>query len=85
MSSFLFCNVIYLPKMIKKIKFPLDFQGANRYNNYCYGRLAQLVEHLLDVQRVRDSSSLASTKKKALAIASAFFNDVCFQQMMSFH
>ena len=29
-----------------------------------FGRLAQLVEHLLDVQRVRDSSSLPSTKKK---------------------
>ena len=28
-----------------------------------YGRLAQLVEHLLDVQRVRDSSSLPSTMK----------------------
>ena len=27
-----------------------------------YGRLAQLVEHLLDVQGVRDSSSLTSTK-----------------------
>ena len=26
-----------------------------------HGRLAQLVEHLLDVQRVRDSSSLPST------------------------
>ena len=29
-----------------------------------YGRLAQLVEHLLDVQRVRDSSSLPSTIEK---------------------
>lgn len=31
----------------------------NKLNHY--GRLAQLVEHLLDVQRVRDSSSLPST------------------------
>ena len=30
-----------------------------------HGRLAQLVEHLLDVQRVRDSSSLPSTTQGA--------------------
>ena len=29
-----------------------------------YGRLAQLVEHLLDVQRVSGSNPLASTKAK---------------------
>ena len=42
-----------------------------------FGRLAQLVEHLLDVQRVRDSSSLPSTKKKAFVVQTkAFFNDI---------
>lgn len=30
-----------------------------------YGQLAQLVEHLLDVQGVRGSSPLLSTKKQA--------------------
>ena len=37
------------------------------YNNLAFkkrGRLAQLVEHLLDVQRVSGSSPLSSTRKK---------------------
>lgn len=38
-----------------------------------YGRLAQLVEHLLDVQGVRDSSSLPSTRGAVRAIARAAF------------
>ena len=32
---------------------------------YYYGRLAQLVEHLLDVQRVSGSIPLASTKQRS--------------------
>ena len=31
-----------------------------------YGRLAQLVEHLLDVQEVTGSSPVPSTKRKAV-------------------
>lgn len=38
-----------------------------------YGRLAQLVEHSLDVRRVRDSSSLSSTRGAVSAIAEAAF------------
>ena len=43
-----------------------------------YGRLAQLVEHSLDVRVVRDSSSLSSTKALTVAVfinfAAVFFS-----------
>ena len=45
----------------------------------CYGLLAQLVEHLLDVQRVRDSSSLPSTNEKVTFVLTTevtFFNSI---------
>ena len=45
------------------------------------GRLAQLVEHLLDVQGVRDSSSLPSTRGAVRAIAWA----VLFLPFFNFH
>ena len=40
-----------------------------------YGRLAQLVEHLLDVQEVTGSSPVPSTKRKAVYLkkVSGFF------------
>ena len=50
---------------------PLDKQILFRYNNtrLVNGRLAQLVEHSLDVRRVSGSSPLTSTTKKtALSI-----------------
>ena len=37
------------------------------------GRLAQLVEHSLDVRRVRDSSSLSSTSPRAPDFSGALF------------
>ena len=40
-----------------------ELSAITAANKSEYGRLAQLVEHLLDVQGVRDSSSLPSTKK----------------------
>ena len=45
------------------------------YTTSCfkYGRLAQLVELPLDVRKVRDSSSLPSTRKKPIAFAIGFF------------
>ena len=38
-----------------------------------YGRLAQLVEHLLDVQEVTGSSPVPSTMHKPLTEVSGFF------------
>ena len=38
-----------------------------------FGRLAQLVEHPLDVREVTGSSPVSSTKKKGLPIGSPFF------------
>ena len=38
-----------------------------------YGRLAQLVEHLLDVQEVTGSSPVPSTKRKPLTKVRGFF------------
>ena len=46
------------------------------YNNLAFkkhGRLAQLVEHLLDVQRVSGSSPLSSTNSIAKAMEFFFF------------
>lgn len=48
-------------KMLYILKKRLDKQGLRRYNQSCYGRLAQLVEHALDVRRVSGSSPLSST------------------------
>ena len=42
----------------------LDKRLPPCYNPYCSGRLAQLVEHALDVRRVSGSSPLSSTKKE---------------------
>ena len=42
----------------------LDKGEFFRYNDSCFGRLAQLVEHALDVRRVSGSSPLSSTKKE---------------------
>ncbi len=52
-------------KCIGNAKFPLDKQGFILYNDArsANGRLAQLVEHSLDVRRVSGSSPLTSTKK----------------------
>ena len=41
-----------------------ELSAITAANKSEYGRLAQLVEHLLDVQGVRDSSSLPSTTQK---------------------
>ena len=41
----------------------LDKRGKPAYNKQDFGRLAQLVEHSLDVRRVSGSSPLSSTKK----------------------
>ena len=41
-----------------------ELSAITAANKSEYGRLAQLVEHLLDVQGVRDSSSLPSTIRK---------------------
>ena len=53
-------------KRKNKIFFKKHLQFGKRFDIISkpkgHGRLAQLVEHLLDVQRVRDSSSLPSTK-----------------------
>jgi hypothetical protein len=49
----------------------LAFQPTILYNTTCpmrHGRLAQLVEHSLDVRRVSGSSPLSSTRKKCIAI-----------------
>ena len=50
----------------KNIEKVLAFQKGIRYNIKCsgYGRLAQLVEHSLDVRRVSGSSPLSSTTKE---------------------
>ena len=40
-----------------------ELSAITAANKSEYGRLAQLVEHLLDVQGVRDSSSLPRTSK----------------------
>ena len=52
-------------KCIGNTKFPLDKRGFILYNDArsANGRLAQLVEHSLDVRRVSGSSPLTSTKK----------------------
>ena len=44
----------------------LDKGEFFRYNDSCFGRLAQLVEHALDVRRVSGSSPLSSTKTKTI-------------------
>ena len=56
--------------------FSLDKTGLVLYTVICYGRLAQLVELPLDVRKVGDSSSSASTRKKALSFDKAFFNEI---------
>ena len=46
-----------------------------------YGRLAQLVEHLLDVQEVTGSSPVPSTKRKAVYLKKGkrlFLVSTCF-------
>ena len=45
----------------------------SRHDATEYGRLAQLVEHLLDVQEVTGSSPVPSTKRKPLTKVSGFF------------
>ena len=49
------------------------------YNQLCFGRLAQLVEHALDVRRVSGSSPLSSTKKKDHPIGWSFLFGMAFQ------
>ena len=46
------------------------------YNNPALGRLAQLVEHALDVRRVSGSSPLSSTKKDTTQLGGVFFGMV---------
>ena len=48
--------------------FAIDFSLKKVYNDKVeiYGRLAQLVEHSLDVRRVSGSSPLTSTKNNRL-------------------
>ena len=55
-----------------------ELSAITAANKTEYGRLAQLVEHLLDVQGVRDSSSLPSTRGAVRAIVRAAF----FMQMI---
>ena len=45
----------------------------SRHDATEYGRLAQLVEHLLDVQEVTGSSPVSSTKRKPLTKVRGFF------------
>jgi hypothetical protein len=45
----------------------------SRHDATEYGRLAQLVEHLLDVQEVTGSSPVPSTKRKPLTKVRGFF------------
>ena len=48
-----------IPEKTEKIK--LDKPGPDMYNNKAFGRLAQLVEHPLDVRKVAGSSPTSST------------------------
>ena len=50
-----------------------ELSAITAANKSEYGRLAQLVEHLLDVQGVRDSSSLPSTTKNRRFVSGSFF------------
>ena len=50
-----------------------ELSAITAANKSEYGRLAQLVEHLLDVQGVRGSSPLASTIKKTRLRACFFY------------
>ena len=59
-------------------KFAVDFFSFLCYNSACrfhlpYGGIAQLVEHSLDVRRVRGSSPFASTKKRTKQSLRSFF------------
>ena len=58
----------------KNIEKVLAFRKGIRYNIKCsgYGRLAQLVEHSLDVRRVSGSSPLMSTKESRLLKQTGF-------------
>lgn len=53
----------------KKTKKTVDKCSASIYTNHCsdeHGRLAQLVEHPLDVREVTGSSPVSSTRKTAV-------------------
>ena len=53
-----------------------------------FGRVAQLGERTVRIRKVEGSIPFMSTNKKAAFVCqanAAFLNDVCFQQMMSFH
>ena len=49
----------------------------SRHDTTEYGRLAQLVEHLLDVQEVTGSSPVPSTKTRASDLGQGLFCCVC--------
>ena len=58
--------VLRAKRFIKKSEFVLDNSRPMSYNSQCsHGHLAQLVEHLLDVQGVSGSIPLVSTIKKS--------------------
>lgn len=62
-------------KTAKTLHKSIDKTGFVSYNDQCCqtnGRLAQLVEHSLDVRVVSGSSPLTSTNKKASPIGGAF-------------
>ena len=57
----------------------LDKSSCILYNQSCFGRLAQLVEHALDVRRVSGSSPLSSTKKETTPKGVVFLFGMAFQ------
>ena len=57
----------------QKTEIGVDKPAAPCYNNSALGRLAQLVEHALDVRRVSGSSPLSSTKRKSHPNRDGFF------------
>lgn len=70
------------PFQIRRKENRTEFPGVSKkgvdkphnigYNNPVAGRLAQLVEHALDVRRVSGSSPLSSTRNKSTILSAVF-------------
>ena len=67
-------NVIVAGEFFISTAKNVDERKRFRYNNKCYGVIAQLVARLNGIQKVRGSTPLSSTTKKGRLIAVLFFS-----------
>ena len=62
----------------------VDFHQRYLYYNTCTGHLAQLGEHLFDVQKVGGSIPSVPTIKKITPQLRCFFIDFCIKKELEF-